>query len=75
MSRAGLRLPSRIHQQDEVAANLARRNLTKGQQAMAYVFVYPEGKRGKRSPETGQLSKQRISDARKVYHHSRKLAV
>src|SRR5271155_5626926 len=29
-----------------VSANLARRNLTKGQQAMAYAKIYPEGKRG-----------------------------
>jgi hypothetical protein len=29
-----------------VSANLNRRNLTKSQQAIALVMIYPEGKRG-----------------------------
>lgn len=65
-----------------ISANLARRNLTKGQQAMVVAMLYPErekGGRGKKSkagncPETGQFSKQRLSDARTVIKHSRELA-
>jgi ParB-like nuclease domain len=60
-----------------VSANLQRRNLTKSQQAMAYVFVYPEGGtggRGKNRPVTGQFSKQLISDARRIFRYSRPTA-
>jgi hypothetical protein len=65
-----------------ISANLARRNLTKGQQAMVVAMLYPEpekGGRGKKSearnrPETGQFSKQRLSDARTILRHSRKVA-
>jgi len=50
-----------------VSANLARRNLTKGQQAMAYAKIYPEGKRGaKRSSAAEGLKYERISVARSV---------
>lgn len=57
-----------------VLRHRTRRNLTKGQQAMAYAVIYPEGMKGKRSPETGQLSKQRISEARAVLRADPQLA-
>jgi hypothetical protein len=63
-----------------VSANLNRRNLTKGQQAMAFAFIYPEGEkggRGKKSErvvETTTLSRSRITQARYVLRHSPKLA-
>ena len=63
-----------------VSANLARRNMTKGQRAMAYAFIYPEpekGGRGKKSQnccETQQFSKHRLSNARQVLKHSRPYA-
>jgi hypothetical protein len=49
------------------------------QKAMAVAFAYPEpekGGRGKKTnyPETGHFSKQRLSIARQVLHHSRDLA-
>jgi hypothetical protein len=34
-----------------VSANLARRNLTNGQQAMALAMIYPKGKKAKKYPE------------------------
>ena len=61
-----------------VSANLARRNLTKGQQAMALAMIYPEpekGGRGKKS-EAGKLlvssgfSRQRLDQARSVQRYS-----
>ena len=56
-----------------VSANLARRNLTKGQQAMALAMIYPEpGSR--KSKETLPFSKMRLSQARTVRRHSLPLA-
>jgi len=60
-----------------VSANLSRRNLSKGQQAMALAMIYPEPKRGIHSqlklstqgPDKGLLSK-----ARAILRHSRALA-
>jgi len=60
-----------------VSANLARRNLSKGQQAIALAMIYPEpekGGRGKNRKETLQFSKMRLSQARAVLAHSRALA-
>ena len=59
--------------------NLKRRNLTKGQQAMAYAMLYPEpekGGRGKKrnSSETEGFSAARLSQARSVLAFSRELA-
>lgn len=61
-----------------VSANLARRNLTKGQKAMAHAMIYPEAEKGGRGNKTvrnpNSFSKVRLSEARTVLHHSRKLA-
>lgn len=62
-----------------VSANLARRNLTKGQQAMAYAMIYPDAeKRGRgnkaKSAATAEFSGRRLRDARTVLRHSHKLA-
>jgi ParB-like chromosome segregation protein Spo0J len=50
-----------------VSANLNRRNLTKGQQAMALAMIYPEpakGGRGKKALGTDGFSQARLSQAR-----------
>jgi hypothetical protein len=61
-----------------VSANLSRRNLTKGQQAMAYAMIYPEpskGGRGKTNPsESKGFSFARLSQARNILRFSRELA-
>jgi hypothetical protein len=61
-----------------VSANLERRNLTKGQQAVALAMIYPEPHshpRGKmKGLETKQFDRSRLSQARAVLHHSRALA-
>jgi ParB-like chromosome segregation protein Spo0J len=60
-----------------VSANLNRRNLTKGQQAMALAMIYPEpakGGRGKKALGTEGFSQARLSQARSVLRHSRSLA-
>src|SRR5271154_7144810 len=46
-----------------ISADLQRRNLTKGQQAMAVAMIYPEAEKGGRgnkgkAPETGGFSRQ-----------------
>lgn len=62
-----------------VSANLARRDLTKGQKAMAMAFHYPEaekggrGKKGK-SEETSGFTQKRLSQARQILRHSIELA-
>jgi hypothetical protein len=63
-------------------ANLKRRNLSKGQQAMALAMIYPEPERGrgKKDParketETGSFSFTRVKAARSVFHFSPDLAV
>jgi hypothetical protein len=65
-----------------VSANLARRNLTKGQQAMALAFIYPEpgkGGRGKvgaakEAKKLGGFTDERLRQARLILRHSRALA-
>jgi ribose 1,5-bisphosphokinase PhnN len=65
-----------------VSANLARRNLTKGQQAMALAMIYPKSEQGSRtdlkqtSLETKQVnfSAARLSQARTVLHNAPDLA-
>ena len=60
-----------------VSANLTRRNMTKGQQAMAFAMVYPEpekGGRGKKSLIIKEFNQGRVSQARTVLRHSRKLS-
>jgi hypothetical protein len=61
-----------------VSANLERRNLTKGQQAMALAMIYPEPKRGVHSELrnlTGKsFSNARLSQSRSVLRHSQALA-
>jgi hypothetical protein len=62
-----------------VSANLARRNLNKGQQAVALAMIYPEpgkGGRGKKQSlvETVRVSASRLTQARAILHHSRALA-
>jgi hypothetical protein len=64
------------------SANLKRRNLTKGQQAMALAMIYPEkdkGGRGKKSEalnsaETSGFSTRRLNCARSVLKFSRPMA-
>jgi hypothetical protein len=65
-----------------ISVNLARRNLSKGQQAMALAFIYPEPEkayRGKKSDQAAKLletktfSGARLSQARTVLRHSRTL--
>jgi hypothetical protein len=63
-------------------ANLKRRNLTKGQQAMALAMIYPEtGERGRgkksqalKSAETAGFSSRRLNEARSVLAFSRPAA-
>jgi hypothetical protein len=63
-----------------VSANLTRRNLSKGQQAMALAMIYPEAAKMKRkgagSLETEELkfSSGRLSQARTILRHSAALA-
>ena len=62
-----------------VSANLERRNLTKGQQAIALAMIYPEAdKRGRgnkgKAEETSDFSQKRLSQARSILRHSRALA-
>jgi hypothetical protein len=68
-----------------VSANLERRNLTKGQQAMALAMIYPKPEQGKRrDPElrkklgllgrTERAGGERLRQARTILHHSRALA-
>jgi hypothetical protein len=65
-----------------VSANLAQRNLKKGQQAMLLAMIYPEpekGGRGKKSvgtkaAEASGFSARRLEQARSVLGHSRALA-
>jgi hypothetical protein len=61
-----------------VSANLERRNLTKGQQAMALAMIYPTTSRGKRTEGSAttlsvsnKVSTARLSHARTVLRHSR----
>jgi ParB-like chromosome segregation protein Spo0J len=60
------------------SANIARRNLTRGQLAMATAMIYPEPEKGGRGKETvlkrDGFSKQRLSDARRVLRHRPTLA-
>jgi ParB-like chromosome segregation protein Spo0J len=65
-----------------VSVNLARRNLTKGQQAMALAMIYPEAPRGRghKDPARSALkgaetaSFRRLQEARAVLRDSRELA-
>jgi hypothetical protein len=64
-----------------VSANLARRNLTKGQQAMALAMIYPEPERGcgkkdeaRQAAVSAGFSGRRLAEARSVLRHSHVLA-
>lgn len=63
-----------------VSANLSRRNLTKGQQAMAMAFIYPEaseggrGKKKKVDVSSTLFSQKRLQLARRILRFSRELA-
>src|SRR3954454_9521459 len=63
-----------------VSANLNRRNLTRGQKAMALAMIYPEPERGGRGKRTQiptealGFAAMRLSQARSVLGHSRALA-
>jgi hypothetical protein len=62
-----------------LSANIARRHLSKGQQAMAVAMLYPEPERGGRgrhqsSAAENQVSAGRLSKARAVLRFSRELA-
>ena len=61
-----------------VSANLERRNLSKGQQAMALAMLYPEPERGRgkkdnarKGAETSSFSYRRVEQARAILRHSR----
>lgn len=63
------------------SANLQRRNLTKGQQAMAMAKIYPVAERGrgkkdaaKKDEETSPFTYRRLQQARQVLAHSAALA-
>lgn len=64
------------------SANLNRRDMTKGQEAMALAMIYPEpGERGRgkksaaiKSAETSGFSGRRLNQARSVLHFSPELA-
>lgn len=61
-----------------VRSRTERRNLTKGQRAMALALLYPEpekGGRGKTVLKRDGFSKQRLSDARTVRAYSHELAL
>jgi hypothetical protein len=66
-----------------VSANLKRRNLKKGQQAMALALIYPESEKGGRgkkgvansAAKLGGFSRDRVDQARKIVGHSRELAL
>ena len=57
-----------------VAARNERRNITKGQKAMAYAKLFPNPEKGGRGKKTVQpldsFSKQLLSQARAVYRYS-----
>lgn len=65
-----------------ISKNLARRHLNKGQQAMAYALIYPEGDergRGKKgltvkSALNAHFSSRRLQQARQVFNFSEELA-
>jgi len=62
-----------------VSANLARRNLTKGQQAIALALIYPEPGKGGRGnkqnlAENARVSSTRLTQSRSILRHSRALA-
>ena len=60
-----------------ISANIHRRHMTKGQQAMAVAMIYPDpekGGRGKKAPTSGEVPSQRIADARAVLAYSLELA-
>lgn len=64
-----------------VSANLNRRNLTKGQQAMALAMIYPDPERGRgktdaarKGAESASFSYRRLKEARLLLHHSHGLA-
>jgi hypothetical protein len=64
-----------------VSANLARRNLSKGQQAMALAMIYPEPERGrgkkdaaKKDVESSPFTYRQVQQARSVFRYSRALA-
>jgi hypothetical protein len=65
----------------EPSANLERRNLTKGQQAMALAMIYPEPERGrgrkdtgKKVAETAPFSYRRLAEARFILRYAPDLA-
>jgi len=64
-----------------VSANLQRRNLTKGQQAMLLAMIYPEGQHGRgknaearKAVVSAGFSVERLKQARSVLRHSQALA-
>jgi ParB-like chromosome segregation protein Spo0J len=60
-----------------ISANLQRRNLTKGQQAMALALLHPEPKRGAHSElrnSTREFDKAYLSRARAILRHSEVMA-
>jgi ParB-like nuclease domain len=57
-----------------VSANLARRNLSKGQQAMALAMIYPDGKQGVKSLNISRSEQVLLSQARTILRHSTELA-
>jgi len=64
---------------DFIATKNDRRNITKGQKAMAIALLYPEPEKGgrghkKKVPETGGFSRQRLGDARRVLTFSLDIA-
>ena len=63
------------------STNLRRRNLSKGQQAMALAMIYPEPARGRgnkddarKGAESASFSYRRLKQARSILHFSRPMA-
>ena len=71
--RVSLGLVKKLLQQRRRTGDLARRNLTKGQAAMLTAMMHPEAY-SKKDSETKPFSRVRLSEARKVLKHSRKIA-
>ena len=63
-----------------ISANIRRRHMTKGQQAMAVAMIYPEpedrgrGKKGSVAERFPEISKGKVSEARFVLSHAPGLA-
>jgi hypothetical protein len=71
------RLPPGVDPREYVIAhNIARRDLTKGQKAIALALIYPEGERGRgkidparKDAGSAHFSYRRVQEARQIVRH------